>query len=291
MKTNKMLPDSSISKVWENFRKMKGVVISLLVSDWVAAENGTFTNTIYYDGFTSDEILEIDLYNDGNLTETHISEYDGYITEFDIIDGALVVTATTKPTVDIDVICRGAIVGEKVIINGSGSGGGDSIKIRKMKQADYDKLPVEEQKSGHYIITDAPGLTAKTLEYDDSETQFGVNNVQDAIVEQNKKLDWNLHASNVVGGSTIELPEIWTELMVYLHNTQTMYVTEHHILKTYFDTFEPGLFNLASGYYYTTSEGSVLNFVTKKGENSIKCSFTHCGGNVNSSGLVTVFYK
>lgn len=187
MKTNKMLPDSSISKVWENFRKMKGVVVSLPAADWVAAGDGTFTNTIYYDGFTSDEILEIDLYNDGNLTETHISEYDGHITEFDITDGALVAIATTKPTVDIDVICRGAIVGEKVVINGSGSGG-ESIKIRKMKQADYDKLPLEEQKSGHYIITDAPGLTAKTFEYDDSETQFGVNNVQDAIVELNKKL-------------------------------------------------------------------------------------------------------
>ena len=139
---------------------------------------------------------------------------------------------------------------------------------------------------------------AKDIIYDGTESglestdaQGAIDELQEQVSELNSKLDWNLHTSQVVGGSTIELPEIWTELMVYLHNTQTAYVTEHHILKTYFDTFEPDLFNLASGYYYTTSEGSVLNFVTKKGENSIKCSFTHCGGNVNSSGLVTVFYK
>lgn len=40
-----------------------------------------------------------------------------------------------------------------------------------------------------YAITDGDGLSAKNLAFDDSETQLGVNNVQDAIVEQNKKLD------------------------------------------------------------------------------------------------------
>ena len=39
-----------------------------------------------------------------------------------------------------------------------------------------------------YLITDADELSAKNLAYDDSETVLGVNNVQDAIVEQNKKM-------------------------------------------------------------------------------------------------------
>ena len=53
--------------------------------------------------------------------------------------------------------------------------------INKMSQATYDALPEDEKNTGIYVITDAEGLTAKTLEYDDSKTGFGVNNVQDAI--------------------------------------------------------------------------------------------------------------
>lgn len=121
MKTNKMLPDSSISKVWENFRKMNGIVIELLANNWVAQSNGTFTNTVEYDGFTSDDILEVDLYDDGTLTETQISEYDGYITELNVEDGKIIAIATTKPTQTIKILARGEIVGEKVIVNGGGS--------------------------------------------------------------------------------------------------------------------------------------------------------------------------
>lgn len=120
MKTNKILPDSSINKVWENFRKMNGIVIELLASNWVFQDNGTFTNTVEYEGFTSDEILEVDLYNDGNLTETQISEYDGYITEFNVEDGQIVAVATTKPTQSIKILARGEIVG-KMVVNGGDS--------------------------------------------------------------------------------------------------------------------------------------------------------------------------
>lgn len=121
MKTNKMLPDSSISKVWENFRKMNGIVLTIPASNWTSQSDGTFKNTVYYEGFTSDSILEIDLYDDGNLTETQISEYDGYITEFNVEDGKIVAIATTLPTQPIKILARGEIVGEKVIVNGGGS--------------------------------------------------------------------------------------------------------------------------------------------------------------------------
>lgn len=67
-----------------------------------------------------------------------------------------------------------------------GSGGGS--EVRKMTQAAYDALPEEEQNSGMYLIEDGGELTAKNLAYDDTETQLGVNNVQDAIVEQGKKI-------------------------------------------------------------------------------------------------------
>lgn len=69
-----------------------------------------------------------------------------------------------------------------------GSGGG--AEVRKMTQAAYDALPEEEQNSGMYLIEDGGELTAKNMAYDDTETQLGVNNVQDAIVEQSKNFQW-----------------------------------------------------------------------------------------------------
>ena len=51
-------------------------------------------------------ILEIDIYNDGNLTETQITEYDSYITRFIINDGEMVAVATTQPTQTMSVLCR-----------------------------------------------------------------------------------------------------------------------------------------------------------------------------------------
>ena len=53
--------------------------------------------------------------------------------------------------------------------------------INRLTQAEYNALPEDERNTGIYVITDAEGLTAKTLEYDDSKTGLGANNVQDAI--------------------------------------------------------------------------------------------------------------
>lgn len=79
-----MLPDYSINKIWDRFNKMNGTVISFLPANWVEQEDGTFTNTIIHPGFTSDMVLEVDLYDDGNLTEEQITEYDSYITVFNV---------------------------------------------------------------------------------------------------------------------------------------------------------------------------------------------------------------
>lgn len=107
----------------------------------------------------------------------------------------------------------------------TGSGGSGNTDIKKLTQAEYDALPdskytdgvlyaITDGESGSvskpveltraqyealgdsvlndnilYAITDGDGLSAKNLAFDDSETQLGVNNVQDAIVKQNKKID------------------------------------------------------------------------------------------------------
>ena len=84
-----------------------GVVLDILSDNWIAQEDGTYTNTVSYEGFTSDTILVVDLYNDGNLTETQITEYDSYITKLSVYDGELIAKATKQPTETIPILCRG----------------------------------------------------------------------------------------------------------------------------------------------------------------------------------------
>ena len=216
MKTNKMLPDASLSKVWENFRKMSGIILTFLSSNWVAQSDGTFTNTVEYEGFTSKEILEVDLYDDGNLTETQISEYDGYITAFNINDGEIVAVASTQPTTNITVLCRGEIVG-----SGNGSGGGSgSLKITKMTQAAFKALPKSQQQSGIYIITDAEGMSAKNIVCKDANGNN--SNVQTVLDEQNKNFEWKL-AGTVVGRTRINVPSNFNELLVNIKGTTYSY--------------------------------------------------------------------
>lgn len=75
----------------------------------------------------------------------------------------------------------------KLIIDGEEvcSGG---VEVIPVTQAEYNALSETARKNGTYLITDADGLTATDVAYDDSETGLGVDNVQDAIVEQSKNL-------------------------------------------------------------------------------------------------------
>lgn len=164
MKTNRLMPDQSIEKIWDKFRKMNGIILTFVSTNWVAQSDGTFTNTVEYEGFTSKEILEVDLYDDGKLTETQISEYDGYITAFNINDGEIVAVASTQPTTNITVLCRGEIV-----TNGNGGG---SVKVTKITKAAFNNLSKSAQQSGIYVIIDAEAkkISAKDIACDGSES-------------------------------------------------------------------------------------------------------------------------
>lgn len=83
-----------------------------------------------------------------------------------------------------------------------GNGSGAGFEPVKMTQAEYDALPEEQQKSGAYLITDAKKLDALEVGFDDSETGLGVDNVQDAIVEQNKNMIKNNFSSDVTISTT-----------------------------------------------------------------------------------------
>lgn len=78
----------------------------------------------------------------------------------------------------------------KFILDGQEYGGGSGSNVVKLTQAEYDALPNDKLSDDNiYLITDSGALTAENLFYDDAETGLGVNNVQDAIVEQNKNLN------------------------------------------------------------------------------------------------------
>ena len=122
MKAKKLYPDKSIKRIWNKIKDLEkngtgsggsgsgstnGTVLVLLANNWVEQSDGTFTNTIPMSEFTSNMMVEIDLYNDGSLTETQITEYNSYISKFNINDGEIVAVATTQPTQTMSIICRG----------------------------------------------------------------------------------------------------------------------------------------------------------------------------------------
>lgn len=97
--------------------------------------------------------------------------------------------------------------------------GEGNTNIVKLTQVEYDALGDEKLSDNNiYLITDADELSAENLFYDDTETGFGVNNVQDAIVEQNKNLTWKLAGSasknNLVSLSGIS----YEEVLIYVTN-------------------------------------------------------------------------
>ena len=75
----------------------------------------------------------------------------------------------------------------KFMLDGQEYCGGGS-QIVELTQAQYDALPDTKNTDNIlYAITDCDELSAENMAFDDTETQLGVNNVQDAIVEMNKK--------------------------------------------------------------------------------------------------------
>lgn len=116
MISNKNISNLSLQKMWDKFNKMNDVILVLMSTNWIQQEDGTFTNTIPYAGFSSEELYEIDLYDDGNLSDAKITEYEEYITEFNINDGELVAIAKTAPTQTISIVVKGQFMADDVTI-------------------------------------------------------------------------------------------------------------------------------------------------------------------------------
>ena len=137
------------------------------------------------------------------------------------------------------------------VIDGEYSEGGGNANIVKLTQAEYNALPESKNSDGIlyaitdgesssgstskpveltkaqyealgdsvlndnilYAITDGDELSAKNLAFDDTETQLGANNVQDAIVEQNKNLKFKL-VGTATSASVLTLPDNFDELYI-----------------------------------------------------------------------------
>lgn len=111
MNTNKLFSDFSLKKIWDKLlqhdKAMNSTLLILTSGNWIEQEDGTFINTVPYSTFKDTDKLTVDLYDDGTITETALSEYEVYIDEFDIVNGALIATANTKPTQTMTIIVKG----------------------------------------------------------------------------------------------------------------------------------------------------------------------------------------
>ena len=111
MNANKLFTEFSIKKIWDKLlshdKAMNSTLLILSSGNWIEQTDGTFTNTVSHKGFTENDKLTVDLYDDGTLTELQLNEYEQYIDKFEIASGTLVVTANTKPTQTLTIIVKG----------------------------------------------------------------------------------------------------------------------------------------------------------------------------------------
>lgn len=111
MNANKLFSEFSFKKIWDKLiqhdKAMNSTLLVLSSGKWEEQEDSTFKNTVSYSSFKETDKLTVDLYDDGTITENALSEYEVYIDEFEIINGALVATANTKPTQTMTIVVKG----------------------------------------------------------------------------------------------------------------------------------------------------------------------------------------
>ena len=111
MNANKLFTELSMKKIWDKLTRhdeaFKTKLLVLSSGNWVAQDDGTFTNTVSYAGFKETDNVCVDLHDDGTLTDTQITEYEQYIDRFKVIDGGIIAYANTLPTTTLMIVVRG----------------------------------------------------------------------------------------------------------------------------------------------------------------------------------------
>lgn len=176
MNANKLFSEFSLKKIWDKLlqhdKAMSSTLLILSSENWVEQEDGTFKNIVSYATFKENDKLNVDLYDDGTLTETQLNEYEQYIDGFEIINGALVATANIKPTQTMTVVVKGdfevdAVVGDvsKIVeeLNTITKamkdleekvGGGSNLQLEVMTRSNFDSLENKSRKT-LYVVVDA----------------------------------------------------------------------------------------------------------------------------------------
>lgn len=121
-----------------------GIVVNVEMANWIAQEDGTYTNTVAIEGILESEMYDVSLY--GDSTEEQAHAFDFLVTDIDTYDGQIVLTASEEITVAFSVILRG-------------------------------KINLENK---NVYVSD---LSATNIEYDNSESNMVATDIQNAIDE------------------------------------------------------------------------------------------------------------
>ena len=121
-----------------------GIVVNVEMANWIAQEDGTYTNTVAIEGILESEMYDVSLY--GDSTEEQAHAFDFLVTDIDTYDGQIVLTASEEITVAFSVILRG-------------------------------KINLENK---NVYVSD---LSATNIEYDNSESNMEATDLQNAIDE------------------------------------------------------------------------------------------------------------
>ena len=161
---------------------------------------------------------------------------------------------------------------------GSSIGGGSSNgEIMELTQAEYDALGdsvLTDNKT--YYITDADDqYNASSVIFDNTDTNLNAVDVQSAIVEQNKNLEWKL-AGSMLGGGEILLPSDFSELNILHSSSKSNYVI--HMCR---ELVSDVGYNISNGYYVSADNNDVT---------TINVSLSKVIGMYNVSQIV-VYYR
>lgn len=165
---------------------INGLVVNVTAANWDLQANGTYKKIIPVEQITGKETLDVCLYPGDSYTNEQAIAFSELITFIETAEGRIILTATEEITESFRIFLYGKVSFDKsnlVALTDS------VMEVIEITREDFDKLSEEQKASGVYhVIDDTEELSAKNLEYDDTETQLGANNVQDAIGKLNSNL-------------------------------------------------------------------------------------------------------
>lgn len=194
---------------------INGLVVNVTAANWDLQANGTYKKIIPVEQITGKETLDVCLYPGDSYTNEQAIAFSELITFIETAEGRIILTATEEITESFRIFLYGKINFDKSNLVALA----DSVmEVIEITREDFEKLSEEQKASGVYHVTDdTEELSAKNLEYDDTNTQLGVNNVQDAIGKLNSNI---VKYQDIVLDSTTYAPNtpVYYENMFYDYN-------------------------------------------------------------------------